>query len=339
MPEKASGKKAPGNRKNNASGSRFLRRILLCVVYLLAAYGLHNVIAECSDSYRNKSREYVQSAGRQISSGARSVENSLAPHPAIVIKSFADLANSPYDNLKMGVPSFQCDIIVDRVGYALGYSEKYEQPLWVTYNLTADEVKSKKARRSDDFRSDPDIPTGSATPEDYKKSYFDRGHLAPAADMSFSLQAMSESFYMSNMSPQRAEFNRGIWKKLEEKVRDYAVACGSLYVVSGPIFDTDTPCITIGRNKVSVPDKYYKVLLDTNTAKPKAIAFVIDNRAAKQPLSEYAVTVDAVEAMTGLDFFSELDPADERYLELRAVGAGRCGQAQPPVKKVSALLF
>ena len=316
MPKKASGKsKSPANGKINNAGGKFLRRILLSVIYLLAAYGLHNIIADCSESYRNKSREYVKSAGQQISSGAKSVENSLAPQPTIVIKSMADLAKSPFDNLKMGVPTFQCDVIVDRVGYALGYSEKYEQPLWVTYNLTAEEVKSKKARRSDDFRSDPDIPTGSATPEDYKKSYFDRGHLAPAADMSFSLQAMSESFYMSNMSPQRPEFNRGIWKKLEEKVRDYAVACGSLYVVSGPIFDPDTPSITIGANKISVPDKYYKVLLDPNTANPKAIAFVIDNRDAKQPLSEYAVTVDAVEAMTGLDFFSELDSADERFLE------------------------
>lgn len=316
MAKKAPAKnKAAAQSEKTASGGKLFRRIFLTVIYLLAAYGLHNIIADCSESYRNKSREYVQSAGKHISTGAKSVENSIALQPTVTIKNSGDLSKTPFDNLKMGVPSFKCDVIIDRVGYALGYSEKYEQPLWVTYKLTADEVKSKKAKRSDDFRSDPDINTGSATPEDYKKSYFDRGHLAPAADMSFSLQAMSESFYMSNMSPQRPEFNRGIWKKLEEKVRDYAAACGSLYVVSGPIFDPNTPSITIGSNKIAVPDKYYKVLLDPNTTNPKAIGFVIDNRNANQPLSEYAVTVDAVEALTGLDFFNELDSSDERYLE------------------------
>lgn len=316
MAKKAPAKnKAAAQSEKTASGGKLFRRIFLTVIYLLAAYGLHNIIADCSESYRNKSREYVQSAGKHISTGAKSVENSIALQPTVTIKNSGDLSQTPFDNLKMGVPSFKCDVIIDRVGYALGYSEKYEQPLWVTYKLTADEVKSKKARRSDDFRSDPDITTGSATPEDYKKSYFDRGHLAPAADMSFSLQAMSESFYMSNMSPQRPEFNRGIWKKLEEKVRDYAAACGALYVVSGPIFDPNTPSITIGSNKIAVPDKYYKVLLDPNTTNPKSIAFVIDNRNAKQPLSQYAVTVDAVEALTGLDFFNELDSSDERYLE------------------------
>lgn len=316
MAKKAAAKsKAAAQSEKTASGGKLFRRIFLSVIYLLAAYGLHNIIADFSESYRNKSREYVHSAGKHISTGAKSVENSIALQPTVVIKNSGDLSKTPFDNLKMGVPSFKCDVIIDRIGYALGYSEKYEQPLWVTYKLTADEVKSKKARRSDDFRSDPDINTGSATPEDYKKSYFDRGHLAPAADMSFSLQAMSESFYMSNMSPQRPEFNRGIWKKLEEKVRDYAAACGSLYVVSGPIFDPNTPSITIGSNKIAVPDKYYKVLLDPNTTNPKAIGFVIDNRNANQPLSEYAVTVDAVEALTGMDFFNELDSSDERYLE------------------------
>ena len=316
MPKKASGKsKASAPGKSAVSGGRIFRRIFLSVIYLLAAYGLHNIIADCSSSYRSKTQEYFNSAGEHISAGAKNVENTLALQPTIVIKNSGDLSKTPFDNLKMGVPTYKCDVIIDRVGYALGYSEKHEQPLWVTYKLTADEVKSKKARRSDDFRSDPDIPTNSATPEDYKNSYFDRGHLAPAADMSFSLQAMSESFYMSNMSPQRPEFNRGIWKKLEERVRDYAVGCGEIYVVSGPIFDPKTPSITIGANKIAVPDKYFKVLLDPNTVKPKAIGFVIDNRDGKQPLSQYAVTVDAVEAMTGLDFFSELDYFDERNLE------------------------
>ena len=105
---------------------------------------------------------------------------------------------------------------MEREGYALGYIEKHEQPAWVQYIMTGEEVSRRAAKRGDDFRPDPDVPTGSATPQDYTRSGYDRGHLAPAADMSFSVKTMSESFFMSNMSPQAPQFNRGIWSKLEK---------------------------------------------------------------------------------------------------------------------------
>ena len=283
----------------------------LVASYLLALYGLHTILQNNITAYR----EFIRKQYKNVSAGKAAVGDKLAPKPVITIKNTADLSKTPYDNLSMGVPTFNCDVILDRMGYALGYSEKYEQPLWVTYKLTADEVNSKKARRSGDFRSDEAISTGSAAPEDYKKSYFDRGHLAPAADMSFSLQAMSESFYMSNMSPQRPEFNRGIWKDLEENIRHFAVGCGAIYVVTGPIFDPGMPCITIGKNKVAVPDKYYKVVLDANAASPKAIGFILPNSELKENIASFAVTVDAVERVTGLDFFSALPDNDEEKLE------------------------
>ena len=106
---------------------------------------------------------------------------------------------SKYDNLSLGVPG-PADTIIDRPGYALGYIEKHEQPAWVIYRMTADEATTKAAKRGNDFRPDPKIPTGSATLADYRRSGYDRGHLAPAADMAFSGQTMSDSFYMSNMS-------------------------------------------------------------------------------------------------------------------------------------------
>ncbi|MBE6402203.1 MAG: DNA/RNA non-specific endonuclease [Lentisphaerae bacterium] len=294
--------------KKSAGLFNFFR---ISLVYLLAFYGLHCILRDNVQSYRS----FTQKQYKNIQQGKVTVSESLAPNPTITIKNTADLAKTPYDNLALGAPGYNCDVIIDRMGYALGYSEKYEQPLWVTYKLTADEVKSKKAKRSGDFRIDEYIPTGSATPDDYKKSYFDRGHLAPAADMSFSLQAMSESFYMSNMSPQRPEFNRGIWKDLEEKVRDIAVACGSVYVVTGPVFEPHLPCITIGRNKVAVPDKYYKIIFDANAKNPKAIGFIIPNSNVKEDLANFAVSVDAVEEASGLDFFPALNKADEMKIE------------------------
>ena len=304
--------------KKTATGSKsgkkitFFFKFARCtIVYMLALYGLHTFLQKHVDAYRSFSKNHY----KKISQTAVSAGEQLVPYPTVTIKNRTDLEKTPYDNLALGVPCFDCDIILDRKGYALGYSEKYEQPLWVSYKLTAEEVKSKKARRSGDFRSDPDIPTLSAEPDDYKRSFFDRGHLAPAADMSFSLQTMSESFYMSNMSPQRPEFNRGIWKNLEENVRNFALGCGSVYVVTGPVFEKNLPCITIGKNKVAVPDKYYKVILDANAANPKAIGFIIPNSDTKADLANFAVTVDAVENITGLDFFTVLNNADEAKLE------------------------
>ena len=111
------------------------------------------------------------------------------------------------------------DEIVKHTAFTLCYSEAHEQAKWVAYHLTAEMCDNSGEERTNNFRTDPDVKTGSASPEDYKKSGFDRGHLCPAGDMGWSEQTMSESFFMSNMSPQAPSFNRGIWKKLEEQIR------------------------------------------------------------------------------------------------------------------------
>ena len=121
--------------------------------------------------------------------------------------------------------------------------------------LTAKEVNGKY-ERSDNFRKDPHVSTESATLSDYKGSGYDRGHIIPAADMKWSPDAMSASFFMSNMSPQDPSFNRGIWKKLEEQVGKWALENSEIYIVTGPVL-TDGPYQTIGVNKVAVPKYYY----------------------------------------------------------------------------------
>ncbi|MCZ6703711.1 MAG: DNA/RNA non-specific endonuclease, partial [Ignavibacteria bacterium] len=120
--------------------------------------------------------------------------------------------------------------------YSLSYNETHEQAEWVAYVLTADEVRMK-CERTNDFREDGSVSTGSAGLADYRGSGYDRGHLSPAADNKADCPvAMSESFYMSNMSPQKPGFNRGIWRKLESKVRDWAAKYGEIYVATGPVF-------------------------------------------------------------------------------------------------------
>jgi len=202
--------------------------------------------------------------------------------------------------------------IIKHIGYTLSYSEEHEQAKWVAYDLTRQEVYGT-IRRTNDFREDPLVTTGSATKADYKGSGYDRGHLAPAADMKWSQKAMSESFFMSNMSPQKPRFNRGIWKKLEGQVRKWAISNDEIYVVTGPILEEGL--LTIGINNVSAPGAYFKVILDYKAPEIKAIGFILPNQSSKQPLKTYAVSVDFVEDRTGIDFFYKLPDDIENRLE------------------------
>ncbi len=212
------------------------------------------------------------------------------------------------------LPYFEDASMVTRyAGFALKYNEQYEQAEWVAYELTAGEVRGT-LERTNNFKADPDIETDSAALRDYRGSGFDRGHLAPAADMRWSTAAMSESFLMSNMSPQRPGFNRGIWKKLEGLVRKWAEENEEIYVVTGPIL-TDGPYETLGENQVAIPKRYYKVILDYREPELKAIGFVLPNEKSSLPLSTFAVSVDRVEEITGLNFFHALPDAIEEVME------------------------
>ena len=203
--------------------------------------------------------------------------------------------------------------IVERPYYTLRYSEEHEQALWVAYILYADSLKQTTFERKDDFREDSRIKTGSASLSDYKGSGYDRGHIAPAADFSYSEFALSQSFFMSNMSPQDPSFNRGVWKKLEDQVRTWAMKNDQVYVVTGPVLNKTYK--TIGSNKVSVPEYYYKIILDMRKPEIKAIAFLMKNEKSSAPLSSFVVTIDSVEQLTGLDFFPGISDELEDALE------------------------
>lgn len=202
--------------------------------------------------------------------------------------------------------------VIRHKAYAFQYAESHEQAYWIAYELTKAETE-KAYDRTDDFIPDPSVASGSATQADYAGSGYDRGHLAPAADMGWSKQSMEESFYFSNMSPQVPSFNRGIWKRLEEQVRSWAIVYDSIYVVTGPVLKAGLP--TIGPNKVSVPEYYYKVILDNTGKDKKAIGFLLANVAGKGTLESYAVTVDRVEQETGIDFFNKLPDGFESKIE------------------------
>jgi endonuclease G len=202
--------------------------------------------------------------------------------------------------------------VIRHTGYSFVYNETYEQAAWVAYELTEKETE-KQYDRTDKFIPDPAVSTGSAIDADYSGSGYDRGHLAPAADMGWSSTTMAESFYFSNMSPQVPGFNRGIWKRLEEQVRSWAIEYDTIYVVTGPVLKGNMG--SIGANKVAIPNYYYKVILDMHSKPHQAIGFVMENASASGDLSQFAVSVDSVERFTGLDFFPSLDDASETSLE------------------------
>lgn len=203
--------------------------------------------------------------------------------------------------------------IVRHHAYTLEYAEPFEQAGWVIYHLTKEHLEGTLAERGNNFRADPDVPTGSASPADYTRSGYDRGHLSPAADNAWSQETMSESFFMSNMSPQEPGFNRGIWKRLEDQVRSWGREYGSLWIVVGPVLKDSLS--TIGANHVAVPGAYFKVVADLDKCEEKMIAFLMPNQPSKEPLAHFAVSVDSVENLTGIDFFSELPDSLENALE------------------------
>lgn len=205
--------------------------------------------------------------------------------------------------------------VISHAAYTLEYNETHEQASWVAYVLTKEKT-TRVAERTNKFLSDPMVKTGSADNGDYSKSGYDRGHLAPAADMGWSAKTMAESFYFSNMSPQVPAFNRGIWKRTEELVRTWAIAYDSLYIVTGPVLNEKLP--SIGANQVSIPNYYYKVILNYHHPDVKAIGIIMPNAASSELIQHFVVSVDSVEHLTGIDFFPLLNDAEESKLEKQA---------------------
>ena len=194
--------------------------------------------------------------------------------------------------------------------YALVYDERHEQALWVGYMLTRERAKGECPRQGK-FRHDPAVKSGSANKWDYSRSGYSRGHLAPAGDMKWDSLAMDESFFMSNMSPQLSAFNDGIWNRLENQVRVWARMYDTLYIFTGPVITADdTTAIGIDVC-ITVPSAFYKIIY--SPARQQGIGFIVPHEASKAPVETFAVSIDSVEAATGIDFLHGI--AEEEKIE------------------------
>lgn len=185
--------------------------------------------------------------------------------------------------------------------YDLSYLEKYEQAEWVSYTLTKKSLQKPNVKRTNWFDEDPSVSTKSAKHSDYKSTGYTRGHLVPAADMAFDITAMKETFLMSNISPQLRVFNSGVWRELEEQVRDWVYQKDSLHIVSGPVFSDEPSALKSG--KIAIPDYFFKVLIFESAGKKESVAFLIPHQKSEKPLSEYMMSIDKLEQVTGIDYF------------------------------------
>jgi endonuclease G len=216
--------------------------------------------------------------------------------------------NQPFDFL----PSSTTNQVIRHAYYTLSYNEKFEQAEWVAYELKKSYIKNNDFRRPF-FIEDHKVTSGSANWKNYKNSGYDKGHLCPAGDMEFELNAYNETFLTSNITPQLHEFNDGIWNRLEQKVRYWAQNYDGIYVITGGVLKESSH--TIGKENVLVPKYFYKILLDNNGGNYKMIAFLVPNEGSDKPLYSFVVAVDRVEEMTGIDFFPKLKDDIENQLE------------------------
>lgn len=198
--------------------------------------------------------------------------------------------------------------------YSLCYNYKYKLSSWTSYTLTSKMLKGS-ANRVDAFKADPMLAKSESPTRanDYKYTGLDRGHLVPAGDMKVSETAMKESFFMTNISPQTPSFNRGVWKRLENKIRKIAKQEEIIQVITGPIFSFKKQ-LKKHRNLL-IPKQYYKIVYIADQKHPKMIAFLLNNTKSNLYLDDFVVTVDEIETLTGIDFFQNLDYKIQEQLE------------------------
>ena len=207
--------------------------------------------------------------------------------------------------------------ILHRKGYTTSYNRETKSPNWVAWHLTKSHTYGSVKRSNEVFMEDSDVKAPRATDNDYYNSRYDRGHMCPAGDNKWDKQAMEQSFLFTNVCPQNHGLNKYEWNDLEMLCRDWAREYGAIDVVCGPVYSSSGEQKTIGKNRVWVPDAFFKVVL-CRQGKAKAIGFLYRNEGKKQPMAEAVCTVDDVERLTGLDFFPELDDKIENRIEATA---------------------
>jgi len=277
-----------------------LKNISLILILLLC---ISNIFSQNTDIYTQ-----VKKAEKEYDSLQTAQKNLLSKIEVLKLKKIQS------DIRQTGLPAITDDgILVNHAAMSIFYVDKYKQPKWVVH-IIVPEISRGGVTRTNNFRIDSLVEKGTAETSDYWYSGYDRGHLAPSADFRWSYKALSESYLYSNISPQKPELNREKWGELEAFLRDYVVNYNEqIYVVTGGVLKDSLP--TIGENKVAIPKYFYKVVFDNDSKEKKGIGFIMMNGNCTKPLISYAVSIDSVEAMTGINFFPKLNKDEEKQIE------------------------
>lgn len=196
--------------------------------------------------------------------------------------------------------------------YSMLYDAAGRIALWVAYPLCEEYIGSG---RTDAWGYDPKIPDEyePLLNHGWPERGFDRGHQIPSGSRNANTAMNRQTFYYTNMTAQVSRFNQGLWANLENRVRGFASVCDTLYVVTGPIFDSGEPerwTEDNAGNPVAVPDGYFKAVLSYNisTSTYYSVAFVYDNEeySRSNPTASDMCSVSEVEEMTGFTFFNNL---------------------------------
>ncbi len=201
---------------------------------------------------------------------------------------------------KLGEPC-QCDLVLDRDGYSLGYSYKYKCALWVSYIISKHSI-GIDVDRGECFYPDLDIPEKyRITPEEFRNTGYDKGHLAPSASIDFSRNSNDQTFAMSNIALQHPKLNRQAWGSLEAIIRGWTHTKGKLAIITGPIYGQRSKRV----NDIPVPRGFYKIVYSFKHQKCIGFIFPNDDVKANQ-VWDYVRSVKEVEKETGYQFFSQL---------------------------------
>lgn len=244
----------------------------------------------------------------RIAPGA--IENDVKSEKSEALSSTLDIDIDELD--KVGSTESIPSVVKEYKGFTVNFNPKNKTPNYVAWILHGNKTEGAIGR-SNKFWTDQEL-TGCPDTRDYSRSGYDRGHMCPAGEQKWSNEAMHHSFVMANICPQNHDLNTGAWQTLEEKERLWAKRDSAIVIVAGPIYDTsDTE--TIGYNKVRVPSAFFKVFLAPYASPMRAIGFVYPNMPCDGNMASYAVSVDDVEKMTGLDFFPALPDDIENDIE------------------------
>ncbi|MBR6129425.1 MAG: DNA/RNA non-specific endonuclease [Bacteroidaceae bacterium] len=224
-------------------------------------------------------------------------------------------ANDSPNGIILPIMGEQDGVLIEHEGFTLLFDTKTMCPRWVAWELTAEETRGKVSRSGVDFKPDDQVPEQYQVASwDYNGGHYGRGHMCPAGDMKWSQQAMQDCHYITNICPQTAELNKTWWEHLERACRSWARQDGSVQIVCGPVF-SDNPKRFGKKHRMAVPKGFYKVVLSLKEGKEKAIGFYYTNDDAPQPMEDAVRSVDDIEQLTGIDFFSSLPDEQEDRLE------------------------